>query len=71
MVVLNYLPEQLGAVPAELGQLTKIETLNLSSNRIVTIPASLAKLKNLKLVNLRYCFFFAISSASIMKMYFD
>ena len=42
-----------GSVPAELGHLIKLETLVLSSNKLTTIPASLSKLKNLKIVNMR------------------
>lgn len=43
----------LGALPSELGQLAKLETLVLSSNRLTSLPASLSKLANLKVVNLR------------------
>ena len=41
------------AIPEDLSQISKLETLLLNSNRIAHIPRSLASLKHLKLVNLR------------------
>ena len=44
-----------GSIPAELGQLTKLETLRLSNNQLTgSIPAELGQLKNLKLLGLDF-----------------
>ena len=37
-----------GAVPAEIGDLIKLETLDLGSNEIEEIPVSVGRLVNLK-----------------------
>jgi Leucine-rich repeat (LRR) protein len=39
-------------VPAEIGQLQKLEILNLSNNNLTGLPNELVNLKNLKTLNL-------------------
>ena len=39
-------------VPAEIGQLQKLETLDLSYNQLTGLPNELGNLKNLKTLNL-------------------
>lgn len=40
------------SLPEDLGNLVKLETLNLSENVLVQLPSSINQLKNLKQVNL-------------------
>ena len=40
-------------VPAEVGQLSKLETLDLSNNQLTGLPHELANLKNLRTLDLR------------------
>lgn len=42
-----------GNLPEEIGRLTKLESLSLVSNLIVSLPASVSDLKHLKSVILR------------------
>jgi Leucine-rich repeat (LRR) protein len=39
-------------VPAEIGQLTKLEILDLSNNQLTGLPNELGNLKNLKTFNI-------------------
>lgn len=39
-----------GVLPEQIGELKKLETLNVSSNQLTTFPASLSSLKSLKTV---------------------
>lgn len=39
-------------VPAEVGQLQKLEVLNLANNRLTGLPYELGNLKNLKTLNI-------------------
>jgi Leucine-rich repeat (LRR) protein len=39
-------------VPAEIGQLSKLEILDLSNNQLTGLPYELGNLKNLKTLNL-------------------
>jgi Leucine-rich repeat (LRR) protein len=39
-------------VPAEVGQLSKLEVLDLSNNQLTGLPNELANLKKLKTLNL-------------------
>jgi Leucine-rich repeat (LRR) protein len=40
-------------IPAEIGQLSKLETANFSFNRIDALPHELYQLKDLRLLDLR------------------
>ena len=39
-------------VPAEIGQLSKLEVLDLSNNQLTGLPNELGNLKNLKTLNI-------------------
>jgi Leucine-rich repeat (LRR) protein len=43
---------QLTGVPAEVGQLSNLENLNLSNNQLTGLPYELGNLGNLKLLNI-------------------
>jgi Leucine-rich repeat (LRR) protein len=42
---------QFTGVPAEVGQLSKLEVLNLSNNQLTGLPMEIRNLKNLKVLD--------------------
>jgi Leucine-rich repeat (LRR) protein len=45
---LNLRDNQLTSVPAEIGQLTSLERLDLDGNQLTTVPAEIGQLRSLK-----------------------
>ena len=46
--------KELTELPAEIGQLTKLQTLHLRGNRLAALPEWLGRLTNLRSLDLRY-----------------
>jgi Leucine-rich repeat (LRR) protein len=51
--VLNASGNLMTGVPAEIGQLTKLQELNLSNNQLTGLPSELGNLTSLRVLDLR------------------